>query len=245
MSSRKIRLRGSKPRRSGPYPLGQIPNRILVEIGKQVVHRLAVGLGDITGDDFGTIFAEATGGVHGARPLGIADVVSNGCAWSVKTVKSNRPFRERRVRLISGRNSPDFSAGISDPRNDPAATGEAVLSIWNARVNEAMEEFEDLRIAVLVRNIAAREFLLFEEEAHRYPPRDYCWGFNRKGNLEGRDRVAGKHHFTWQPHGSQFTIIREIPGSARRFSIKPNVPVVDPKVILSHVGFLPGWIDIL
>ena len=52
-----LRLRGKANRRSGPYPLGEIPDAVLVRIGKQVVHRLAVGLGDITGDDFGTIFA--------------------------------------------------------------------------------------------------------------------------------------------------------------------------------------------
>ena len=244
MSSQRIRLRGGKPRRSGPYPLGQIPDEILVKIGKQVVHRLAVGLGDITGDDFGTIFAEAVQGIHGARPLGIADVVSNGCAWSVKTVKSAKPFRVSKVRLISGRNSPDFSAGIENPHDDPAATGAAVLSIWNARVDEAMDEFEDLRVAVLVRNIAAREFLLFEEEARRYPPGDYSWSFNKKGNLEGRDTVTGRHHFTWQPHGSQFTIIRVAPGSSRRFSITPNVPTIDPQMVLDTVGFAPTWVRI-
>ena len=244
MSSQRIRLRGGKPRRSGPYPLGQIPNSVLVEVGKQVVHRLAVGLGDITGDDFGTIFAEAVQGVHGARPFGIADVVSNGCAWSVKTVKSTRPFRVSRVRLISGRNSPDFSAGIENPHDDPAATGAAVLSIWNARVDEAMDQFEDLRVAVLIRNIAAREFLLFEEEAHRYPPGDYCWSFNKNENLEGRERATGRHCFTWQPHGSQFTIIRDIPGSSRRFSITPNIPMVDPQTVLDNVGFAPIWVSI-
>ena len=39
------------------------------------------------------------------------------------------------------------------------------MSIWNARVDEAMREFDDLRIAVLVRNMVTREFLVFEEEA--------------------------------------------------------------------------------
>ena len=159
------RLRGGfQPR--GPYPLGQIPDSVLVEIGKQVVHRLAIGLGDITGDDFGTIFAKAIGGVHRTRPVGIADVQWDGCAWSVKTVKSSKPFEVRRaIRLISGRNSPDYSLGITDPHVDPMATGRAVLSIWNARVEEAMDEHDDLRVVVLVRNIETREFVLFEEEA--------------------------------------------------------------------------------
>ena len=239
-----LRLRGKANRRGGPYPLGEVPDPVLVEIGKQVVHRLAIGLGDITGDDFGTIFAKAISGEHRPRPLGIADVIWDDCAWSVKTVQANEPFKQRSVRLISGRNSPDYSLGISDPHVDPSATGRAVLSIWNARVDEAMDEFEDLRIAVLVRNIAAREFVLFEEESRRFTPGDYEWTFNRRNNLEGRDKVFGAHRFTWQPHGSQFTIIRDVPGSSRRFRVGPNVPLVDPDAILSAVGYSDEWIRV-
>ena len=238
------RLRGGfQPK--GPYPLGQIPDYVLIEIGKQVVHRLAIGLGDITGDDFGTIFAQAIGGVHRARPLGIADVQWDGCAWSVKTVKSSQPFDQRTIRLISGRNSPDYSLGITDPHVDPSATGRAVLSIWNTRVEEAMGEHDDLRIAVLVRNIETREFVLFEEEASRFIPDDYQWQFNNRGNLEGYDRAAGAHRFTWQPHGSQFTILRETPASARQFSIGPNVPLVEPSAILAHIDYRDDWVRIV
>ena len=237
-------MRGGGPRRRGPHQLGQIPDEALVQIGKQIVHRLAVGLGDITGDDFGTIFAKAIGGVHRAQPIGIADVEWNGCAWSVKTVKASKPFKQRSIRLISGRNSPGYSLDISDPHADHSKTGEAVLSIWNARVDEAMSEFEDLRIAVLLRNIAAREFVAFEEEARRFTPNDYEWVVNKHKNLEGRDKVSRKHLFTWQPHGSQFTVIRDIPGSARRFSIVPNVPLIDPATILDYVQFQEDWIQI-
>ena len=238
------RLRGGGPLSRGPYPLGQIPDSVLVETGKQIVHRLTVGLGDITGDDFGTIFAKAVGGVHRTRPLGLSDVEWNGCAWSVKTVKASQPFTQRAVRLISGRNSPDYSLGIENPHTNPAATGRAVLSVWNARVNQGMGEHEDLRIGVLVRNIEVREFTLFEEEAHRFSPDDYAWQFNKRNNLEGYDKVTGEHRFTWQPHGSQFTIIRDVPGSARRFSIGPNVPMVDPAAVLAWAGYRDHWIEI-
>jgi hypothetical protein len=112
-----------------------LPDTVLFSIAKQLVHRLAVGHGDITGDDFGTIFANAIGGEHRGSPLGIADVVLNGCAWSIKTVKCNRPYDCRSARFISGRNSPDYSLGISDPRANPEATGRAVLAVWNARVS--------------------------------------------------------------------------------------------------------------
>lgn len=208
------------------------------------MHRLAIGHSDITGDDFGTMFANAVGGEHRGRPLGVADVALNECAWSVKTVQGALPFKLPIVRLISGRNSPDYSLGISNPRTNPQDTGRAVLSVWNARVNEALDEYDDLRIVIMIRNMQTREYRIFEEEAQRFTPTDYSWEFNKKGNLEGKNRTTGEHAFTWQPHGSQFTILRRVPASARRFSIKPNVPMVQPDTILAAIRFKPEWVTI-
>lgn len=108
------RLRGHAARRSSPYPLGELPKTLALSIGRDIVHRLAVGVGDITGDDFGTIFAQSIGGEHRASPMGIADVTCDNCAWSVKTVKAQKPFVQKQVRLISGRNSPVYSSSISE-----------------------------------------------------------------------------------------------------------------------------------
>lgn len=236
------RLRGSAPRRSGPYLLGQLPDAVLFSIGRQIVHRLGIGQSDLTGDDFGTIFANAISGTHRTRPLGVADVSWDACAWSIKTVKDARPFNKKNVRLISGRNSPDYSLGISNPRENLAATGRAVLSVWNARINEALDEYNELRIVVLIRNMETREFLIFEEEARQFIPTDYEWSLNPKRNLVGYDRSEGQQRFTWQPHGSQFTVHRPVPGSARRFSIVPNVPVVSVDDVLAAIRFRPDWI---
>ena len=52
------------------------------------------------------------------------------------------------------------------------------------------------------------------------------------------------HRFTWQPHGSQFTIIRDVPGSARKFSIDRNVPLVSPNAILASIQFEESWVNI-
>ena len=182
--------------------------------------------------------------MHRGRPLGIADVEFNGGAWSVKTIKSERPFELPVARLISGRNSPVYSLGITDPLANLENTGRAVLSVWNARVNEAMNIYDDLRIVVMVRNMETREFLIFEEEAQRFTPSDYSWSLNRHDNLEGHDRTSGEHSFTWQPHGSQFTILRRVTASARRFRINPNVPLVQPDTILAAIRFNPDWITI-
>ena len=213
-------------------------------IAKQIVHRLAVGMGDIAGDDFGTIFANAVGGIHRAKPLGLSDVEWNGCAWSVKTVKDKQPFTKRSVRLISGRNSPDYSLGIENPHDDPEATGRAVLDVWNTRLNQGMNEHQDLRIAVLVRNIDVRQFVLFEDEAQRFSPDNYEWRFNARNNLEGYDKVTHAHQFTWQPHGSQFTILRDVPGSARQFSIGPNIPTLDLEAVLEWAQYSDDWVEI-
>ena len=244
MSSNEPRLRGSARRRRGPYPLGQLPDAVMQMLGKQLVHRIAVGQGDINGDDFGTIFANAIGGIHRNSPLGIADVVLDRCAWSVKTIKRPQPFTATTVRLISGRNSPNYSLGISDPHDDTEQTGRAVLEVWNARVDEALAEHNELRIVVMVRNLESREFLVFEEEAVRFTPEDFTWEYNSRGNLEGCNRVDGTHHFTWQPHGSQFTIFRVVPASAQRFSVNRDVPLVSFEEVLSAVNFENDWISI-
>src|SRR6185503_3524279 len=101
MPKKPVKLRGKAARRSSAYPLGEIPAKVAVLIGQRIAHRLAVGHADITGDDFGGIFASAIGGTHRGKPLGIADVTWNGSAWSVKTVKGDRPFTQTRVRVIS------------------------------------------------------------------------------------------------------------------------------------------------
>lgn len=245
MSSQEPRLRGSARRRSGPYPLGEIPDGVVRKIGQQLIHRIAVGHADIAGNDFGTIFANGVGGEHRSKPLGVADVVLNGCAWSVKTVQNNIPFTTRaKVRLILGRNSPVYSLGITDPYENLGKTGNAVLSVWNARVDEAFHEYDDLRIVVMVRNLQAKQFVIFEEEASRFTPADYRWVRNKNDNLEGFDIAQGIHCFTWQPHGSQFTFIRQhIPPSARRFSIDRNIrTVATVSEVLEFVGYTDEWI---
>jgi hypothetical protein len=220
-----------------------LPPSLAIEIGKHIVHRLAVGHADITGDDFGGIFAAAISGTHRNRPLGIADVTWNGCAWSVKTVQDVRPFTKRIVRIISGRNSPVYSSDITDPFADIQATGRAILNVWNARVNESLSEHDDLRIFVMIRNMATLEFTLFEFEAMRYVPTHYRWRLNRQNNFEGYDTQTEAHHFTWQPHGSQFTIFHSVPESAYRFRINRRPGVIEERHVLQLIRFDESWIE--
>lgn len=236
-------LRGTARRRSGPYPLGEIPHSIVTEIGKQIVHRLAVGQVDITGDDFGVIFAKAITGEHGGKPLGVADVSWENCAWSVKTVKDKSPFTATRIRTISGRNSPIYSSGITDFNADIQATGRAVLEVWNARVNESLNEYDDLRIIVMVRNMDVLEFMLLEYEAHRFIPSNYHWEKNAAGNFIATDSTTGTHCFTWQPHGSQFTVIHHVPSTVHCFRITHRPGVIEARHVLNLIQYDDSWIQ--
>ncbi len=243
MSLETPRLRGDKPARSGPYPLGEFPEDMGIRLARQFVHRLAVGHANITGDDWGEIFATAINGTHRHSPLGVTDVTWNGCSWSAKTVQSSRPFSQPVVRLISGRNSPNYSYGISDPLADLSRTGRAVLNIWNERVNLSLNDHDDLRVVVLVRNMDTLEFALFEYEAGRYSPNDFEWRLNERGNLEGFEISTGEHRFTWQPHGAQFTVIKRVPGSAYKFRIVRHPGLLEPQHVLNLVRFRENWVE--
>ena len=178
-------------------------------------------------------------------PIGIADVVYDKMAWSMKTVKNSNPHRvEATVRLISGRCSPDYSYGITDPHEDIEKTGRAVLNIWNERVNIAQDYYNPLRTSVLVRSNDLLSYTLFEEENHRYVANQYRWEENNNGNLIGIDLETGDIRFTWQPHGSQFTIHTRVPKNAVKFIIK-QPPILDVEETLRQIHYNDNWVEIL
>lgn len=226
------------------YPINEIPDDIIVRIAGYFAYLLYMGRKDISGEDWGDAFANAVEGIHLGSPIGIADVTKGRMAWSMKTVKNPDPFKARRIRLISGRCSPDYSYGINDPHEDIEKTGRAVLGIWNERINLALDNYNPVRTSVLVRSEDCLRFCLFEEDTRRYPSNNYRWEVNKNGNLIGRSISDGKICFTWQPHGSQFTVHTEIPHNAIRFSLK-RPPVISPDSILSTIGFDSSWVEII
>lgn len=239
------RLRdGKKLITSEPYPINEFPDDLIVRIGGYFVHLLYVGRKDITGTDWGDAFADAVNGTHLDSPVGIADVVFGKMAWSVKTVKSPKPFDTSRIRLISGRCSPDYSYGITDPHADIQKTGRAVLGIWNERINIAQDSYNPVRTSVLVRSNDLLSYCLFEEENRRFRTNDYVWEVNPNGNLIGKEIHTGETRFTWQPHGSQFTIHTNVPENAVKFTIK-QPPLLTKEDILRTIRFDPSWVQIL
>ena len=165
------------------YPLGMIPADVVTALCGDIVYLAGTGRSDMTGNDFGDAFANAIGGEHFGSPVGIADVGLGEHAWSAKTVKINNPLDAKNVRLISGRNSPDYSFGVQDPHKDVQKTGDMVLKIWNERINIALGRFRILRTIVLLRNSSLTNFALFEEDIHQVSPADYTWKTNEHGNL--------------------------------------------------------------
>lgn len=68
--------------------------------------------------------------------------------------------------------------------------------------------------------------------------------WNRNNNLEGDEKGSEKHKFTWQPSGSQFTIIEEIPEDKWNIRIK-RPELVDKETILKAVDFDESWYDVV
>jgi len=88
------------------------------------------------------------------------------------------------------------------------------------------------------------EAAVFEFETILYRVEDYWWQWNERNNLEGFSKKSNQHIFTWQPHGSQFTIIEEVPDDRLAIRIK-KPPVVDRDEILKAIKFDESWIEII
>ena len=226
------------------YPINIFPEEIVYNIAGYLLYLIYIGREDISGDDWGDAFADAIDGKHLERPLGIADVIHGKSCWSMKTVKDKHPFNVKSVRLISGRCSPDYSYGITDPHEDIQKTGTAVLGIWNERVNIATDEFSQVRTGILIRSYDLSEYVLFEENMDRYRTNEFHWKENRNGNLIGYDENE-QARFTWQPHGSQFTIHTPVPNEAVRFKLKLPDHIITKQEALDTLKYDKSWVTIL
>ena len=223
------------------YPTNEIPDNVVTEIGAHIIYLLALGRKDITGTGWGDTLALALQAIHLDSPVGIADVVKERMAWSAKTIKTTSPLNIDTVRLISGRCSPDYSYGIANPHDDIQKTGRAVLGIWNERINIAQDNYNPIRTSVLIRSNDLSTFTLFEEEVQRYRTSDFIWEVNDNGNLIGKHAETGVTKFTWQPHGSQFTIHTKVPANAIKFKIR-KPPRIEKENILKSIAFDHSWI---
>lgn len=228
-----------------PFLLNEFPKDFPFILGKEIVYLLASkGKPTLEGEDWEAIFATCIGAEWKPSNVGLDDVILGNTAWGAKTVKSTNPATAKKVRLISGRNSPVYSFGETiDIHANPNAVGVSVLEIWNERVSAIREKFQNLRTVVLVKSNDLTEVVVFEFDTIRYDPELFVWEWNKNGNLIGIEKSTNEHRFTWQPHGSQFTIIEEIPKKSLIIKIK-QPETLDKEEILKALGFDNSWISV-
>lgn len=228
-----------------PFPLNEFPADLPYKLGRELVYLLATKSSPtLEGSEWESIFANCIGAEWEPSNVGLHDVVLGNTAWGAKTVKANKPSKVIRVRLISGRNSPAYSYGSIISRDvDPNELGEQVLDIWNARVSAVREHYQHLRTIVLIKSADLTEVVLFEFDTIRYDPELFVWEYNARNNLIGRERKTGIHRFTWQPHGSQFTIVEEVPSKTLLVRVQ-SPEAIDKERFLDRIGFTKKWITV-
>lgn len=228
-----------------PFALNNFPTGFAFTLGREIVYLLATkGKAILEGNEWEDIFAKCIGAEWKPSNVGLDDVILGNTAWGAKTVKATSPSKAVKVRLISGRNSPVYSFGETiDTTADPNEVGAHILDIWNQRVSAVREKFQTLRTVVLVKSNDLSEVVVFEFDTIRYDPELFVWTWNKNGNLIGYETSKKVHRFTWQPHGSQFTIIEEIPAKSLIINIrKPEV--VNKDKIMEALGFDKSWVAV-
>ena len=118
-----------------------------------------------------------------------------------------------------------------------------MLEIWNERVSSIREKFKHLRTVVLVKSNDLTQVAVFEFNTVRYDSELFEFSWNKNGNLEGFDKGSDKKRYIWQPHGSQFTIIEEVPLSSLILKLKPPKALNNDK-ILEAIGFDKTWVTV-
>ena len=200
---------------------------------------------EVSDEEWGRMFSKCIDAEWRKSDSGLSDVVCGKTAWSAKTIKNKRPFTHKHIRLITGRNSVDYSFDVRNVHTeDPNKVGEMILGIWNARYEKETEQFSDLRTVILIRDELLRDFSVMEIETTPFDPSKYEWDWNHKNNLEGYEIATGIKRFTWQPHGSQFTTLPEAPDNRLKIRLK-RPPLVNRDFVLNEIKFDPSWIEII
>ena len=227
-----------------PFPLNQFPPDFGYKLGREIVYLLATkSMPDLAGPEWEQIFSNCIGAVWKPSNVGLDDVILGVCAWGAKTVKNPHPHLAKTIRLISGRSSLAYSFGQMELNADPQKMGNGVLSIWNARVESLRAKFSHLRTVVLIKSNDLTELTVFEFETVLYPVEQCTWRKNARGNLEGYDKITAAHRFTWQPHGSQFTIVEPVPQDCLLITIQ-SPPHLDKREVLKALNFDDSWITV-
>ena len=229
-----------------PYPLNRFTADFPLRLGKEIIFYLATRRTPrIEGSDWEEIFARIIDAKWKPSNVGLDDIVLQQTAWGAKTVKNPKPTTVKKIRLISGRNSPVYSYGDQKvTQRDENELGQKILEIWNERVSAVKKQFKHLRTVVLIKGEDLREVAVYEFDTVRYLPEDYWWQWNDRKNLEGYSKTSDEHVFTWQPHGSQFTIVENVPEKRLAIRVK-KPPIVNSTKVLEGINFDESWVEVI
>lgn len=97
---------------------------------------------------------------------------------------------------------------------------------------------------MLIKSDDLLELAVFEFDTVMFSDVQFEWRWNKRNNLEGYKKRTGEHKFTWQPHGSQFTIIETVPDNRLAIRIK-QPPYLNKEEVLKALNFDSSWIEII
>jgi hypothetical protein len=95
----------------------------------------------------------------------------------------------------------------------------------------------------LIKSNDLSEVVVFEFDTVRYDFELHNWEWNKNNNLVGTHKKTGEHCFTWQPHGSQFTIVEDVPEKGLLIKIK-QPKTLDKDQVLKALGFDKSWVTV-
>lgn len=194
---------------------------------------------EISSGEWAAIFARSIGAVCLDSPAIWNVARENEIAWCARAMKIWFPHQVRHVELtFSGFDIENVHT------EDPAKLGKMILGIWNARITDVRKKFATTRTVVLIKGEDLSTVSVFEEEALKFLPEEYEWDWNESGNLEGYVKGTNDKKFTWQPHGSQFTVTTTVPKNRLKLRIR-RPPLLDRDGVLAQLKFDPSWIEIV
>ena len=193
----------------------------------------------ISEHEWASVFARCIGADWSSSECRWSVTRKDGIAWCAKIITNCLPHKVKHVVLeFNG-----FDVG-NVHTEEPNQLGEMILGVWNARIAEVRKQFATTRTVVLIKGDDLSTVSVFEEEALRFLSEEYEWDWNQKDDLEGYVKETGVKRFTWQPHGSRFSITTNVPDNCLKIRIcRP--PLLDRDEVLTQLKFDPSWIEIV
>lgn len=223
------------------YYSPKFPQTLALELFNMLLDKLDT---TVTVAEWTRIFARCMGGDCLSNE-DKAEVIlpASGTIWSTKILPNFNPFGVHHVVLDQGCiHTGIHSSGVQ--AMDTSELGTKVLKIWNSRVAELRTHFPNVCTVVLLKGDSLSRVSVYEEETIQFLPEKYYWQWDEHGNLEGCEKGTNTHRFSWQPHGSQFTVVSDVPDNRLKLRIK-RPPVISQSAVLDSIAYDDSWIEIV